>query len=185
VSAFALALALAPGPAAAAICPVGAGPRNAVSIRPLNLLERGFAGEYERYVLPPRLSIAVGPSVRIGGGEDFTGVSVGLGVEGRLWLWPKGGAPTCLGDRAMAGPYASLRFDAARTHLEANGAPQTRSIGTTVDLAETVGIGWRVTAGHVSIAPTFGVVTTADVAPRLATYVRLSLAMGLTVGWMF
>jgi hypothetical protein len=170
----------APSVANAATCPAGLGPRNAVAIRPLLLFERGFGAEYERYLTVP-VSIAVGGLVRAGGGEDFSGLTLGAAMEGRFWLYARASAPTCLGTRSMAGPFASLRIDAARTHLSEG----DRGIGTAFDLAETLGLGWRVMFEHFAVSPSVGIVTTSDFAPRFAATTRASLSMGLTLGWLF
>lgn len=85
----------------------------------------------------------------------------------------------------MVGPFISLREDVSWTALtdEVRG----RSAGTSVELAETIALGYRFTIGPVAVAQShgFSVVTQLDPRGRLAETTYFAVKLAVTVGVMF
>lgn len=157
--------------------------RHAVSVQPLAFLGDGVALQYENFALPPRLSVAAGLGARWGASGDFTGRTYAIGTELRWWLtgsFFQSGQPA----RSMVGPYLFGRIDGSTTTVHMG----ERSLGSSIDLAETLGAGLRALVfSRVEVTPYlgFGAITSFDTGGRLSPYTRGVVKMGFTVGVMF
>src|SRR5688500_3579165 len=88
-----------------------AGPRNAFSVHPLALGAHGLAVQYERYLLPRHLSLALGLGFRSSSRADYSSWVTSTGIEPRYWLMWTRVRSARLGADAMIGPYVGLRTD--------------------------------------------------------------------------
>ena len=160
----------------------GPGPLNAISVRPLAFFNHGVSAQYERFVAPPRLSLALGPEVRWGAHGDYSATTIGLGLEPRVWL---DGRPVfgCLGARAMVGPFLGARVDVALTRVRDE--VYDRSIGSLWSIAPAILVGARVNAWNVEITPSVGLGAQTELGGGLAFGLRPTIKAGFTVGWMF
>lgn len=159
--------------------------KNAIELRPLAVLGRGFGVQYERFVLPPKFSIATGLAVRSAALADFRSFTIAAGSEVRLWL---AGRPpfSAVGRGAMVGPYVGFRLDLGWTTL--TDRLEDRSIGSTVMISESFTFGFRATLWRFfEITPSTGFVLVHDIDPsgRLASLTHPTMSFGLTWGWMF
>jgi hypothetical protein len=158
---------------------------NAFELRPLAVLQRGFGVQYERFVLPPKLSIATGLAVRSGALADFRSITISAGSEVRLWL---AGRPpfSAVGRGAMVGPYVGFRLDVGYTTL--TDRLEDRLVGSAVTLSESFTFGFRATLFRFfEITPSTGFVLVHDIDPsgRIASLTHPTMSFGLTWGWMF
>jgi hypothetical protein len=187
IGAVAMALALAPRAASAAglrRADQPFGPRNAVAIHPFAFFAPGFAVEYERFALPRRLSVVSAFGLRSSAGEDYSSLTISPGLELRCWLW--GRSPwSDLADRAMVGPYVSIREDVSFTTLDDD--VRDRLVGTTTEFAETLAFGWRFTVWRFAVTQSHGVtlITQVDPSGRLAPTTYPAAKLGLTLGYLF
>jgi hypothetical protein len=147
-------------------------PRNAVSIYPLWILDRGLAAQYERLVRP-HWSVAAIAGLRAGAFGDYRSTSSAAGAELRRY-----------GRDTLAGTYAGLRLSGTWTHLAAG----DRGVGDQLALSSTLLIGYRFVPWRtLELGPWVGLgaVTELDPAGRLAAAARPTLGFGVTTGWMF
>jgi hypothetical protein len=191
--ALALACALASARASAARAaeptratePVSAyGPRNAVFVSFFSLFGPGLTLEYERFALPPRLSVVSAIGFRKTGGDDFSTFTLTTSLEGRFWLY--GRAPfSRLGDRAMVGPFLAFREDVAWTSVHDEVAD--RRAGGAIEIAETLSAGYRVTIWRVELTLSQGVTLTTQLDPRsrLAPTTFVAAKLAGTFGALF
>jgi hypothetical protein len=160
-------------------------PRNAISVHPLSLQSYGVALQYERDLAPSRFSLAGELAVRAGAGGDYD--SLTLGIAGELRFWLRLGAPySGLDARAMVGPFVAARFSAALTSVQ--DARDDRSIGSAISLVQGVSIGYRFAFfHHVELSAALGPAVRVEIDPggRLPTAVGVTMAFGLTAGWLF
>lgn len=159
--------------------------KNVIELRPLAVLERGFGVQYERFVLPPKFSIATGLAVRSGALADFRSFTIAGGSEVRVWI---AGRPpfSAVGRGAMVGPYVGFRLDLGWTTL--TDRLEDRSIGSTVTISESLTFGFRATLWRFfEITPSTGFVLVHDIDPsgRIASLTHPTMSFGLTWGWMF
>lgn len=159
--------------------------RNAVSLHVLSLGARSLSVEYERFVLPPKLSVAAGFGIRDNAGGEYEAMTVAAGAEVRYWfsgraVWSR------LGPGNMAGPYVAGRLDLARTSTRDDVLDE--SLGSTVTVAESIAAGYRFVAfRRLEITPSLGVSvrTEIDTSGRLSPWTRGAAVAGLTLGWLF
>src|SRR5690606_7800184 len=95
---------------------------------------------YERFVLPPRLSVVAMAGARDAAGGDYSGWTVSGGAAVRYWVTnfaPSSG----LGPGNMVGLFFAAQLNLARTTLrdEAGG----ESLPSTLTLGEQLTIGYR------------------------------------------
>ena len=159
--------------------------KNAFELRPLAVLERGFGVQYERFVKPPKFSIATGLAVRSGALADFRSITIAAGSEVRLWL---AGRPpfSAVGRGAMVGPYVGFRLDLGFTQL--TDRLEGRSVGSAVTVSESFTFGFRATLWRFfEITPSTGFLLVHDIDPsgRIASLTHPTMSFGLTWGWMF
>jgi hypothetical protein len=163
---------------------VDANPANAVSVPLLAVLDGGLAVQYERFVAPPRVSVATSLGARASGGHDFDTLEGSFGTEPRLWLIGKEPFSRFVGP-AMVGPYLGFRLDVGITRVSQEG----RFCGSSVAIAEALLLGVRfVFVRHVELTPNFGigVRTEFDPSGRLAAWTRPELVrFGLAAGVLF
>ncbi|MBI5533878.1 MAG: hypothetical protein HY898_14245 [Deltaproteobacteria bacterium] len=163
----------------------GNGPRNAISVRPLSFAARSFAAQYERFVLPPRLSLVGGLGIRGAALGDYSSVTYDVAAEARVWIAGHKPWVPC-GRGVMAGPYLALRADAAYTRLYDHVAE--RHVGSQMSYGQILAGGYRgVLWNFFELTPSAGValITETDPRGRLAAYPRFTLVFSLTAGWMF
>ena len=150
----------------------------------LSLLSSGVTLQYERFILPPRLSLAGSVGYRRSGGSQFEVVEGSLGTEGRLWILGKDGVSR-FDERGMVGPFVGFRFDFGMASVS-EGA---RTVGKSVRFAESIHLGARVAfAGRVELTPSVGIGLRHEIDPdgRLSAWTRLEvIRFGMTVGVMF
>ena len=161
------------------------GPRNAVSIHPLVLPASGAAVQYERYVLPPRFSLATGLGYRRGAGGSFQSHTTSAGIELKLWLLDERRFRG-LGSQAMVGPFVAGRLDQAWTLVTHR--LDDRYVGGQLTLMSSASLGFRLPlANVVELSPSVGVGGRLDIDPqrRLAPLGRVLLRGGLTAGVLF
>jgi hypothetical protein len=158
-------------------------PRNGAHLSFFSLFGPGVALEYER-ALPPRFSFLSGLGVRATGGDEYSTVALTTSLELRYWLYGK--APwTEYRGPAMVGPFLTLREDVSWTSVEDE--LRDRLAGTAVEVAETLGFGYRVTLGPVAVtqAHGFSLITQMDPRGRLAPTTYFALKLGVTLGVLF
>ena len=171
-----------PSPAAE---PVSAyGPRNAVSVSFFSLFGPGLTLEYERFALPPRLSVVSALGFRKTGGEDFSTFTLTTSLEARFWLYGRGPFSR-LGDRAMVGPFLAFREDVAWTSVHDEVAD--RRAGGAIEIAETLSAGYRFTIWRVELTLSQGVTLTTQLDPRsrLAPTTFVAAKLAGTFGVLF
>jgi hypothetical protein len=171
----------APSPAS----PAGLyGPLHSASVSFFSFFGPGVTMEYERFALPPGLSFVSALGFRSTGGDDYTTATVTTSLEARLWL---GNVVPWRGPdrRTMVGPLLSLRADVAWTSV--NDDTRGRLAGTAVELAETLGLGYRLTLWRLHATPILGATVTTQTDPRgrLAPITFLSGKLAVTLGVMF
>ena len=159
-------------------------PMNAASLLLPSLTNGGVAVQYERFVAPPRLSIATSMGVRYSGGKDYDVIESGFGGECRVWF--DGRAPfTHFTGRAMVGPYLGFRVDFGLTHETYGG----HVAGNAMRVAESVSLGYRfAVASRIEITPSLGAGLRTEIDPRgrLPAWTRGEiLRMGVTAGVLF
>lgn len=166
----ALALALAFALASAWPCPAEAaeplrahGPRNALSVSFFSLFGPGLTLEYERFALPPRLSVVSAIGFRSTGGDDFSTFTLTTSLEARCWLYGRGPFSR-LGDRAMVGPFIAFREDVGWTSI--HDEVRDRRVGGAIEIGETLFTGYRFTIWHVELTLAQGVTLTTQIDPR-------------------
>jgi hypothetical protein len=162
-----------------------AGPRNALSVHPLSFGAHGLAVQYERYLLPRHLSLALGLGFRSSSRADYSSWVTSTGIEPRFWLMWTRMRSARLGADAMIGPYVGLRTDVS--WLLMNDTRRDRWVGGSVGLSFVGSFGCRFTIGRVELTPAVGIGTRTDfdVAGRLAPWTRVVLRLDTTVGWLF
>lgn len=162
------------------------GPKNALSVGPLAFFADGASLQYERYLAPPRYSLAGALGLRSGASGDYSAMTPSAGIEARWWL-PGRSAVGAWAGRAMIGPFVSLRLDLSWTVLSDD--LQDRTVGSMVDLAETAWFGWRFSLlRKVEWTVQMGAGLRHEIDPdgRIASQTRWTpFAFGTTVGWMF
>jgi hypothetical protein len=181
VAAFTLIAACFPA-AAAAEDPHG--PRNAISMSIFSVFGPGLTVEYERFVLPPRLSLVNALGFRSTGGHDYTTFTGTTTLEARFWL--QGRAPfTRYTGRAMAGPFVAFREDVAWTLVHDD--QEDRNAGTAIDVAETLSLGYRFVIGWFEASLLQGVTVSTQVDPRgrLAPITYVAAKTAGTLGVLF
>jgi hypothetical protein len=159
-------------------------PENTLSLSLFALSSGGLAAQYERFVLPPRLSFATSLAVRRSGGRDFDVLDTAFGAEGRFWL--SGRAPFgAFAGPAMVGPYLSVRVDYGIVSV----SDDRHVLGATHTVAEAFTFGYRFSiAGVVHVTPSVGVGVRTELDPtgRLAPWTRAELVrLGLSAGVMW
>lgn len=159
-------------------------PKNAISLEVFSLLNSGVTLQYERFLGPPRVSLATSLGVRSSGGTDLDVLDTSFGVEGRIWFI--GRAPfTKFRERAMVGPYMGVRLDYGITRV----SDDTHTLGTEMRVAEGLMLGARIAiAEHFELTPAIGTGLRTEFDPRgrLAPWTRWEiLRVGLTAGVMF
>ena len=168
----------APPAAAAARDP---GPRNSASVSFFSVFGPGVTLEYERLVRPPLVSFVSGLGFRATGGDDYGSLTLTTSLEGRLWL--SNLLPLRKpGERRMDGLLLALRGDVAWTSLQDH--TRGRLAGTAVELAETLGLGYRFTVWRLHATPLVGGTVTTQLDPRgrLAPNTFLSGKLAITFG---
>lgn len=159
--------------------------KNAVSLHLLSLGARSLSVEYERFLLPPKLSLVGGIGIRDGAGGEYQSTAIALGAEARYWF--KGRAVwSRLGPGNMVGWYVAGRVDVSRTST--TDELRDESLGSTVTIAESIAFGYRFVArGKLEITPSVGasVRTEFDTSGRLSPWTRGAGVVGLTIGWLF
>jgi len=163
----------------------GPGPRNDIAVEPFSFAARAIALQYERYVLPPRFSLVGGLGLRGAALGDYSSTTYDGIVEWRYWFLGRRPFVAC-GRGAMAGPYVGFHFDTGYTTLRDR--IEDRTVGSQITFTEILGVGYRGTLWRFfEITPSVGlaVVTETDPGGHFAAYTRLTLAFGLTAGWMF
>ena len=160
------------------------GPRNAVALSLFSLFGPGIALEYESFAFPRRVSIASGLGYRASAAGEYSSFTVTPSLELRYWLYGRS-LWSNLGDRAMVGPFASLREDVSWTAL--TDTTRDRLAGTSVEFAETFALGYRFTVGPVAVTQSHGftVATQLDPRGRLAETTYFAVKLAVTVGVMF
>jgi hypothetical protein len=154
---------------------------NAISYQPLAILAKGLVVQYERLLSP--FSIVAGTGLRLPARDDFTSVTWVTHTEARWWFV---GREPIADFHGMAGPYAAVGFNVARTELEHDGLD--RSLGVAWTLEESARLGYRfVIFGlqEISTALALSVVHDFDQDGRLAPITRPSAGLDLSVGWLF
>jgi hypothetical protein len=161
-----------------------ASPKNAISIQLVSLLNSGVAIQYERFVGPPRVSLAGSVGYRQSGGTDYDVVETTVGTEARIWFIGKDGF-SHFADRGMVGPYIGLRVDLGLTRESESG----RTIGSSIGVAEALQLGARIAIAHrFEVTPSIGTGLRTEFDPkgRLAAWTRQEiLRFGVTAGVMF
>lgn len=160
-------------------------PKNLVSLHLLSLDARSLSLGYERFVQPPKISIAGAAGVRRAASGDYSGWTTSAGVALRYWVtgWA---AWSELAPDSMVGLFFAAQLDLARTALsdELTG----RSLDSTLTIAEQLTIGYRFGFwGRLEVTPTTGVSWRHDIdlSGRLAPWTRGAVVFGLTVGYLF
>jgi hypothetical protein len=162
--AFALLVVLAPAPAAAqsgddpealgspsARTVEGSGHQHAVSLHLLTLGTGGLAAQYERIPDDLRVSFVASAGYRAGAGDDFSSTTFAIGGGMRWWPW----ADIDDDDRRTGGFFLEGRVDVGWTRV--TDEIENRVVGSSVDLAESVHVGWRfVLFDRVELSPTLG-----------------------------
>lgn len=176
-------LALLWSPVAAAAPPVDHGPSRSASVSLFSFFGPGVTLEYEEYIRPPVLSFVTALGFRATGGADYDTLTLTPGLEARLWLGNIG--PWRGADRRMTGPLLSLREDVAFTRVEDDA--RHRLAGTSIEIAETLSLGWRLSLWRLHATPLLGgtVTTQTDPRGRLAPLTFLSGKLAITLGVMF
>lgn len=158
---------------------------NDVAIHPLAFASRGLAGEYERYALPPRFSLAAGLSARSAALGDFGSTTFGTMLEARWWVIAT--APfACKHERVMAGPFVGVRFEAEETTVGVRATGRT--IGMDYTLYDVALVGYRqsfLDAVELTLWGGLGAVHSLDGTGRLAPSTDARLLVGLSYGWYF
>jgi hypothetical protein len=190
--------ALAASPSAAAEAaeapPASAyGPLNSAAMSFFSVFGPGLSIEYERYapfrigagpgLLVP-LSVMTGLGWRATGGDSYSTFTLSTSVELRLWILGRGPWST-LGEHAMVGPLVALRGDASWTSVEDD--VLDRLAGTSVEVSETLSIGYRLTAWRIAITPSLGFALTTQMDPRgrLAPITYPAAKLAITFGVLF
>jgi hypothetical protein len=158
--------------------------RRSASVSFFSLFGPGVTVEYESFVRPPAWSFVSALGFRTTGGDHYTTLTFTTSLEGRLWL--ANVVPWRGADRTkMVGPVLSLREDVAWTSLEDN--TRGRLAGTAVEIAETLGLGYRFTLWRLHATPMLGGTVTTQLDPRgrLAPLTFLSGKLAITLGVMF
>jgi hypothetical protein len=163
--------------------PTSFGARNSLSFSFFSLFGPGLTVEYERYLRPPALSFVSGLGFRTTGGSEYTTLTLTSSFEGRLWLGNMG--PWRSADRRMTGPLLSLRGDVAWTSVEDD--RRERLVGTAVEIAETLSLGYRFLLFRVHATPLLGATVTTQLDPRghLAPITFVSGKLAITFGVLF
>lgn len=158
---------------------------NAVSLHLLSLDARALSVGYERFVLPPRISLLALGGVRDAAGGDYSGWTLSGGAAIRYWVTnfaPSSG----LGPGNMVGLFVAAQLNLARTTLRDEVAGQ--SLSPTLTIAEQLTIGYRFAIrGRVEITPTTGLALRHDFVSgaRLPAWTRGAAVFGLTIGGLF
>jgi hypothetical protein len=151
----------------------------AVSVPVYSLQQaQGIAVEYEQlHLLPERWSVAGGLGIRDSADADFASTSLSASAEVRYWF--RNGV-------AMRGWFVGAGLDMTWTSL--TDRIDDRSIGSSLAVAETVQLGYRMVPWRqLEITPSLGIelVSDVDLTGRLPVWTHGSLTTGLTVGWLF
>jgi len=154
-----------------------ASPRNVISLQATSLSSGGLGAQYERLVLPRRLSLAAGLAARVREASgDYRGRGVAAALEARWWFTHRA---------SFAGPFLAARASVAEDWLE--DAADGRTVGRMVTLTGGLSAGWRWRIRRFEITPSIGGAWIVQIDPgqRLAPLGKRALSLGLTLGWMF
>ncbi len=146
---------------------------------------RGVQVALERWLPAQRVGVAGDIEARESAVGDYTGIRVGIGAEVR-WYWHADGWLSRQPKGSMVGPFVGGRLgvalDATHDRLD------HRWLGTAVELEGTWLVGYRIAPWRgLEITPSagIGVRQDFDLSGRLQPDRRLTIAIGLAVGWLF
>jgi hypothetical protein len=159
-------------------------PTNALSTPLVGILNGAFVVQYERFLAPPRVSLATSAGFRTSGGHDFDTVEGTFGTEGRIWLVGKEPFSKFDGP-AMVGPYIGLRLDFGLTKVSKDG----HVLGSSMAVSEAILLGVRLAVFRtIEITPNvgFGLRHEFDPSGRLAAWTRPEVfRFGVMAGVLF
>jgi hypothetical protein len=144
----------------------------------------GVTVEYERFAFPPAVSLVNALGFRTTGGSDYSTTTFTTSLEARVWPFNVGSLRTAESG-PMTGPLLSFREDLAWTAVQDN--RRNHLAGTAVEIAETLGIGYRLTLWRLHATPLLGGTVTTQLDPRgrLAPATWVSGKLAITLGILF